>query len=324
MNSILLPVMSATRDLAYRVFSLYVETSQQGTPHPVASHLLATYAPRASAAIATAQSYRQFMDLQRQAHIELMPWLRGLVEAIFDTSVAERTLWGRQSADPYRLEKYMEASYPHWSSSWIQSGRLMVDRATTQFQDLLLETTIQQLEVWWVPHMENYPWHLWHLTWCGEDALINPGEDYRVVEWTRQQRLGGRFDPVAPEHVDNDTVAGEESWEAVNAYVNERIRHERDYELKVVTGDIKPVDIGPARLLPHHGRMSDRDLVPSTPEGLAERNQLQEVIWEHQEHPPTHHTLEETLQVLERLNHGFVTPTPVPITKKPKSTKRSY
>lgn len=315
MNTIILPVMRVTRDLAIQLLSIYIESTAQNDTQPIAAHILATYAPKASEEIPNIQSYKDYMRLQSAVHQELQPWLRGLIEAIFDTAVAELTIWGRTTANPYRLEEYMEQSYPHWN-------RDPADRMVREFYDYVIDPLVMMAGGWWKPQIEIYPYHLWHLNWHGYDAIIQPGEDFRVVEWTRNNNAYGQAGHPTVTRVDSETVAGEESFDAINQYIQQRIPEERANVIKAVLmgkGSTVARPIGSGSL-----KVSRRPTIPPTGDSLR---QFKESVESYQEayqsdsQPLPSHTPADTFYALQ-----VAATTPrvkaAPVAKKPKPIRK--
>lgn len=212
---IVLPLSQVTRDFTNQLLSLFIETSRQGKPNAVVSHLLATFAPQTSQALPNIKDFTDYIRICEAFNAEMQPWLRKLIVAIFDDTVVENTEWGRANAQFGRLDELMAASCPMWDVD------LRTDESTQVF-DKIFDPMIMMVSAWWMPALRSNPWLLWFSTWLGGDLMIQSGEDYRVAEWHRAQETYN----AAPKMICAQFVGDESSYDQVSEFVNSRYHDE--------------------------------------------------------------------------------------------------
>jgi hypothetical protein len=192
MKIIALPSGELLRSFVSGLFREYMQTQC-----PFLGDLLARHAPQTAVALGQVTDFRQLFTLENALFTEMMPFGRGLLQAIYNESISTSTEWGR--AKPSLHHAVHEYLAVH-SGMWQEQRRMVIVNdeerivpghpAVTRFRRHHLEPLYRMTTAWWSAAVAENPWRLWHCYYIGNDLIVEPGEDYRAADWMRLNQQG--------------------------------------------------------------------------------------------------------------------------------------
>lgn len=216
MKLIILPVRDISRTFTDSVVRGFVEHN-----HPVLGDLLARHAPHSSQLIGQARNYIEYLRICDRVQMELAPFVNGLFSAIFDETLAALTEWGRTTTlNEEAVDDYLCRTLPLW-------GTREYFLACTDVYDRYIDDLVEIVRGWFEGHIRAEPWLMWHHYWKEDRMVIEPGVDYRVMDWMQNhQTFTGPVDT-------NDTVS-DSDFDLINRYINEDIDQQRRQALDTI------------------------------------------------------------------------------------------
>lgn len=108
---------------------------------------------------------------------------REIVMAILEELLTERFLW--VGAHGRHIDRVVQKFFPAYQSSGAGSSSHSWD-----FFDQFIDPTVMVLTDWIHIAIPKRTWCVWHTKIIHGDLLLERGEDFRVVDWTRRKERG--------------------------------------------------------------------------------------------------------------------------------------
>ena len=137
--------------------------------------------------------------LEERTELVLLDLADRLVRAAAEDALNDRMIWLRVGTH-HALDTLLLETFQGWDESAHQ-------KQSAHFYSEVIDEMLIRIERWMQFAIPERSWNIWSLRTIGQDLLMEKGEDYRVVDWTRRMESGEWTDSlVSDSHLLDDNV----------------------------------------------------------------------------------------------------------------------